>query len=87
MGWCCGFNGLYRENLNRDRLYGIYLIVEPDSRGCGLGSLLFDDLMIHSAGLDARTLRIRVRDNCEPGHQVCNPPRFYAKKAQRRDDV
>ncbi len=66
-GRTLGFNGLYRDNLNRDRLYGLYLIVEPDCRGCGLGSFLFDDLMIHAAGSNARTLKTRVRDDCEPG--------------------
>jgi RimJ/RimL family protein N-acetyltransferase/GNAT superfamily N-acetyltransferase len=75
-----GFNGIYRENLNRDRLYGIYLIVEPDSRGCGLGSLLFDDLMIHSARLGARTLRIRVRDNSDVGIRFITHRGFTQKK-------
>jgi len=75
-----GFNGIYRENLNRDRLYGIYLIVEPDSRGCGLGSLLFDDLMTRSDGLGARTLRIRVRDNSAEGIRFATHRGFTQKK-------
>ncbi len=75
-----GFNGLYRENLNRDRLFGIYLIVQPDSRGCGLGSLLFDHLMNQAKGLDARTLRIRIRDNCKPDLRFATHRGFTQKK-------
>jgi RimJ/RimL family protein N-acetyltransferase len=60
-----GFNGLYRENLNRDGLYGMYVIVEPKFRGCGLGSLLYDDLISQAGGLNVRTLKTRVRDNSE----------------------
>ena len=79
-GSVLGFNCLYRENLNRDRLYGMYLIVEPDFRGCGLGSLLFDDLLIQAAALDARIMRTRVRDNCYEAIRFANRRGFAEKK-------
>ncbi len=62
-----GFNSIWRDNLNLDRHFGIYLVVEPACQGQGLGSRLYDDLLAQAAALDARTLRVRVRDTCQAG--------------------
>jgi L-amino acid N-acyltransferase YncA len=59
-----GFNGIYRDNLNIEQHYGIYLIVAQDYWGQGLGSLLFNDLLNHAATLEAHTLKTSVRDTC-----------------------
>ena len=75
-----GFNGVYRTNLNRERFYAIYLIVSPGVRGHGLGSLLYDNLLVHTAELGVCTLRARVRDNCDEGIQFANKRGFVEKK-------
>ncbi len=62
-GKVCGFNGLYRGNANRERLYGIYLIVNQELRRGGIGSLLYDHLLEHAQRIQARTLVAWVRDN------------------------
>jgi L-amino acid N-acyltransferase YncA len=75
-----GFNGIYRANLNRERYYAIYLIVSPGDRGQGLGSLLYDNLLSLAAELGVRTLRARVRDNCDEGIYFANKRGFVEKK-------
>jgi len=79
-GKLLGFNGIYRENLNYDRLYGLYLIVEQESRGQGLGSLLYNNLLDQAAELDARILKFRVRDTCEEGLRFATQRGFTVKK-------
>jgi mycothiol synthase len=79
-GRVLGFNGLYRENRNYDRLYSVYIIVAPDFRGSGLGCLLFDDLLIQAAGWHARTLKTRVRDNYPEAIRFANQRGFAEKK-------
>ena len=74
------FNGTYRENLNYEQLYGIYLIVEQGSRGCGLGSLLYDDLIKRAVALGARTLKTRVRDTNDSAIRFVHQRGFVVKK-------
>ena len=52
-GIVLGFSGLYRLNTNLDRYFGIYLVVERNLWGQGLGSLLYDHLLVHAADVDA----------------------------------
>jgi RimJ/RimL family protein N-acetyltransferase len=75
-----GFNCIYRSTLNRDRCYGTYLIVTQELWGHGLGSLLYDHLSTQAAGLGARTLRARVRDNCTKGLRFASQRGFEVKK-------
>jgi len=75
-----GFFGIYRENLNYEQLYGIYLIVEQGSRGCGLGSLLYDNLLSQAVKLGARKLKTRIRDTNEAGINFANQRGFVEKK-------
>ena len=60
-----GFNGLYRLTSERERLYGMYLIVDAAYRNCGLGSLLLDKLLLQAKETSARTLVAWVRDDFE----------------------
>jgi RimJ/RimL family protein N-acetyltransferase len=78
-GQVLGFNGIYRANTNLKGYYGCYLVVNPDARRHGLGSWLFEDLLLQAANLGARTLRTRVRDDCEPGIYFANQRGFYLK--------
>jgi L-amino acid N-acyltransferase YncA len=75
-----GFNGIYCANLNRDRYYGIYLIVGQDFRKHGLGIMLYDHLLTQATVLGARTLRARVRDNCDEGILFASERGFMEKK-------
>jgi L-amino acid N-acyltransferase YncA len=60
-----GFSCLYRTNTNLDGYYGMYLVVAGESWGHGLGSQLYDHLLLQSAGQGVKTLRTRVRDNSD----------------------
>jgi len=62
-----GFYAIYRDNRNRERLYGLYLIVAPAHQHQGLGSALYADLLEEAKKLNARTLKVRVRDTCDEG--------------------
>jgi RimJ/RimL family protein N-acetyltransferase len=62
-----GFNGLYRLTSERERLYGMYVIVDAAYRNCGLGSLLLDRLLLEAKEVGARTLVVWVRDEFEDG--------------------
>ena len=62
-----GFNAIYRGNLNIPHHYGMYLIVDLAYRCQGLGSLLYENLLDRATEVNARILRGRVRDTCEPG--------------------
>ncbi len=75
-----GFSGIYRDNLNIEYHYGLYLIVDPTFRQQGLGSMLFDNLLGHAARLGARTLKVRVRDTCEEGIRFAIHIGFVEKK-------
>ncbi len=75
-----GFNAIYRENLNKPRHYGFYLIVDPGFRHAGLGSMLYEDLWEHAHGFGARTLRTRVRDTCDEGIRFALTRSFVTKK-------
>jgi mycothiol synthase len=75
-----GFNGIYRAYSNLERNYGVYLIVESESRGQGLGSLLYDNLLDQAAQFNAGTLRVRVRDTCEEGIRFATKRGFVEKK-------
>ena len=75
-----GFSGIYRDNLNIERQYGLYLVVDPEYRQQGVGSRLFEDLMVHAAHFNARTLKIRVRDTCEQGIHFAIQRGFVEKK-------
>ena len=67
LGHLLGFNGIYRAFTNLERNYNIYNIVHEEFRRQGLGGRLYDHLLIQAAELNALTLRLRVRDNFEPG--------------------
>jgi L-amino acid N-acyltransferase YncA/RimJ/RimL family protein N-acetyltransferase len=75
-----GFNSIYRENLNYEQLYGIYLIVEQDYQLHGLGSQLYDDLLGQAIKVGARTLKTRVRDTNNDGIRFANKRGFVEKK-------
>jgi mycothiol synthase len=75
-----GFNGIYRSFTNLERNYSIYLIVEEEYRGQGLGTWLYDHLITQAAELDALTLRARVRDNYELGLRFATHRGFSMKK-------
>jgi mycothiol synthase len=62
-----GFYAIYRDNLNRERLYAVNLIVDPAHRCLGLGTLLYDNLLVEARKFDARTLKVRLRDTCDEG--------------------
>ncbi|HSB65906.1 MAG TPA: GNAT family N-acetyltransferase [Anaerolineales bacterium] len=79
-GQVVGFNGIYRDNLNLVQHYGVYLIVDPGLRGKGLGSRLYKDLLHHAAELNAKTLKVRVRDNCDEGIHFAIQHGFVEKK-------
>lgn len=66
-GKLLGFNGIYRSYTNLERNYSIYVIIDEEYRGQGLGTRLYDHLLPQVAELDALTLRARVRDNFEQG--------------------
>lgn len=66
-GRLLGFNGIYRSFTNLERNYSIYIIVQEDFRQQGLGGRLYDHLLLQAAELNAFTLRLRVRDDFEPG--------------------
>jgi RimJ/RimL family protein N-acetyltransferase len=78
-GQVCGFNGIYRTNTNIERYYGIYLIIPLELRGQGIGSLLYADLLSQAVALNARTLRARVRDDCQPGIHFAEKHDFKLK--------
>jgi mycothiol synthase len=79
-GKVLGFNGIYRDNLNIEQHYGIYMVVEQDLWGQGLGSLLYNDILSHAAVLGARTLKARVRDSCAEGIHFATRCGFVEKK-------
>jgi L-amino acid N-acyltransferase YncA/RimJ/RimL family protein N-acetyltransferase len=79
-GQVLGFNCIYRDNLNLDHHYGIYLIVESSHRHKGLGSLLYENLLHNAAEFNARVLRVRVRDSCEEGTHFAIKRGFIIKK-------
>lgn len=74
-----GFSAIYRENMNLDGNYGLYLIVRPEFRRQGLGSLLYNHLLAQAEELGARTLRTRVRDNCEESIRFATKRGFVQK--------
>lgn len=76
----CGFNGLYRDNLNLVGHYGLYLIVNPQVRRQGFGSLLYDDLFTRAVEWGAHTLRTRLRDTCQEGLHFALHRGFVHKK-------
>lgn len=78
-GQVLGFNGIYRAYTNLEGNYGCYLVVSPDVCRHGLGSRLFEDLLSQAAKLKVRTLRTRVRDDCEPGIHFTNQRGFHLK--------
>ena len=79
-GKVLGFNGIYRDNLNIEQHYGIYLVVGQDFWGQGLGSLLYSDILSHAAVLEAHTLKARVRDTCAEGIHFATRRGFVEKK-------
>lgn len=79
-GRIVGFDGIYRDNTNIGHYYGVYLITEQAYRRQGLGSLLYEDLLIHAASFEAHTLKTRVRDNCDEGIHFATQRGFIEKK-------
>ena len=75
-----GFYGIYRAFTNLERNYAIYLIVEQGYTECGLGSLLYDHLLVEAQETGARTLRARVRDNSERSLRFATQRGFEVKK-------
>jgi RimJ/RimL family protein N-acetyltransferase len=78
-GSVLGFNGLYRTNTNLDRYYGMYLVIAGESWGQGLGSLLYNHLLVQAAELGVRTLRTRLRDNCDHAIRFADRRGFVQK--------
>lgn len=74
-----GFDGIYRDNLNIESQFAIYLIVDPHHRREGLGNLLYDDLLHHAADFGARRLSTRVRDTCDEGIRYATRRGFVVK--------
>jgi L-amino acid N-acyltransferase YncA len=74
-----GFYGLYHTNTNLDRYYGMYLIVHEESRRMGLGSRLYDHLLVQATELGAVTLRTRVRDDSETSIRFASLRGFVQK--------
>ncbi len=79
-GEVSGFSGIYRAFTNLEGNFGIYLIVEPALRECGIGSLLFDNLLTQASEMGARSLRARVRDTCDEGIHFASRRGFEVKK-------
>lgn len=79
-GMLLGFNGIFCANLNLDRYFGIYLIVKPGFRKLGLGSLLYDHLLVQADELGARSLRARVRDTSAESIRFATRRGFIEKK-------
>lgn len=75
-----GFNGIYRDNSNLERHYGVYLVVDPIFRRMGLGDLLYKDLLCHAVEFNAHTLKVRVRDTCQEGIHFAKQRGFDVKK-------
>ena len=75
-----GVSGLYRDNNNLERHFGLYLIVDPVYRRQGLGKLLYNDLLCQAAEFNVLTLRVRVRDTCEDGIRFATQRGFLEKK-------
>jgi RimJ/RimL family protein N-acetyltransferase len=78
-GGVLGFSGLYRRNTNLDGYYGMYLVVAGESWGHGLGSQLYDHLLLQAAGLGVKTLRTRVRDNSDHSIRFADKCGFVQK--------
>jgi RimJ/RimL family protein N-acetyltransferase len=79
-GIVLGFTGLYRLNTNLQAYFGMYLVVVESLWGQGLGSLLYDHLLVHAADVDAHTLRASVRDNCDHSIRFAKRHGFIQKK-------
>ncbi len=79
LGIVLGFYGIYRTNTNLDRYYSMYLVVAGESWWLGLGSLLYDQLLAQAARLGVRTMRTRVRDNCDPAVRFAGRRGFIQK--------
>ena len=75
-----GFSGIYRDNLNIEQLYGLYLITDPKYRNQGVGGNLYNDLLHHAAEFGAGTLKVRVRDDCDAGIHFAKQRGFVEKK-------
>ena len=76
----CGFICIYRDNLNIEGYYGMYLIVEQAFRRQGLGSFLCEQLLTQAKEMGALTLRTRVRDTSEEGIRFAVKRGFVEKK-------
>jgi mycothiol synthase len=79
-GCMLGFNGIYRANTNIERYFAIYLVVNQDYWNQGIGTMLYANLLTQASALDALTLRVRVRDNCQPGIRFAQKHGFVQKK-------
>lgn len=62
-GELLGFYWTYHSKLEAGRVY-IYLIVKPERRRQGTGSLLYEDMLQVLKGAKASKLRCTVRDTC-----------------------
>lgn len=79
-GRVLGFSGYYLANKNRERYYGISLVVEKGWSECGLGSMLYEQLLGQVSDVGAKTLKARVRDTCDEGIRFANERGFVEKK-------
>jgi mycothiol synthase len=75
-----GFSGLYHSSLTRQRYYSLYVMVAERWQGCGLGSLLYAQVVDQAINVGARTLNARVRDIYEYGLQFATRRGFVVKK-------
>jgi len=79
-GEVLGFHCLYRDNLNLEGYYGMYLIVDQVFRRQGLGKILYNHLLSEADEMGAKTLRTRVRDDCDEGIRFASHRGFVQKK-------
>ena len=79
-GKVLGFSGYYVANKSRESYYGIYLVVDDGWRECGLGSMLYEQLLAQVSDVGAKTLKARVRDTCDEGIRFASRHGFVEKK-------
>lgn len=79
-GEVLGFSNFYRAYTNRERYFSLTLVVAGEKRECGIGSLLYDDVLDRAKAEEARIISTRVRDTCEEGMHFAIERGFIVKK-------
>jgi mycothiol synthase len=75
-----GFTGIYRMVGSRQQCYGVYLIVSPEYRHHGFGSLLYQSLLRLASEVEANTLVTWVRDNSPESQHFATQRGFIQKR-------